>query len=382
MHTYQLLNDPNVRNCGSIAPLRFHWSLSQAGDPYRRTRTTDQQPGLLSLEDQVALCRQGERFGIESVLMAIGFARPDPILLSAAIGLRTDKIKFMVACRSGLQSPTYFVQQINTLSAIVNGRVCVNIVSGHTPHELGFYGDVLEHDLRYQRTHEFLAICRALWNGGCENFEGIYYRVQSGKVKIPFVARENSGPEIFVGGNSDQALELALAHGHCLWRFPDTIPRLRPWFERLQSRRVGAGLLVSLIVRPTREEALQSATALVARFGNDARAAQRKFYEQSDAKGFRAIFSAAMNDSAWLSPCLWTGAVPVLGAPSVALVGSFEEVASAMLEYKTAGIGQFLFTGWPDILEMEYFGKGVLPIVRKMEHALELEKQNLKAPQC
>ena len=382
MHTHPLPNDPNFRNRGSIAPLRFHWSLSQAGDPYRRTRPTDQQSGLLSLEDQVALCRQGERFGIESVLMAIGFARPDPILLSAAIGLQTEKMKFMIACRSGLQSPTYFVQQINTLSAIVNGRVCVNIVSGHTPRELGFYGDVLDHDLRYQRTHEFLAICRALWSGGCENFEGKYYRVQSGKVKIPFLAADDSGPEIFVGGNSDQALELALAHGHCSWRFPDTVPGLSPWCERLRSRGVDAGLLVSLIVRPTREEALQSATALVARFGNEARAAQRQFYEQSDAQGFRAMFSAALNDSAWLSPCLWAGAVPVLGAPSIALVGSFDEVASAMLEYKAAGIGQFLFTGWPDIVEMEYFGKGVLPIIREKERTSEPDRQNLKAPQC
>jgi alkanesulfonate monooxygenase len=382
MHTHQLSNDLNVRGRTCIAPLRFHWSLSQAGDPFRRSRPTDQQPGLLSLEHQVDLCQQGERFEIESVLMAIGFSRPDPMLLSAAIGLRTEKMKFMVACRSGLQSPTYFVQQVNTLSAILGGRVCVNMVSGHTPHELGYYGDVLHHDLRYQRTHEFLAICRALWNGADVDFEGTYYRVRSGNIKIPFLPGKISGPEIFIGGNSDQALELALAHGNCLWRFPDTASRLRPWCERLRSRNVDAGLLVSLIVRPTREEAIQSANTLVARFSSDSRAAQRQFIEQSDAQGFRTIFSAAMNDSAWLSPCLWTGAVPVLGAPSVALVGSFEEVASAMLEYKSVGIGQFLFTGWPDILEMEYFGKGVLPIVRKMEQELEQEKRNLRVAPC
>jgi len=297
-------------------------------------------------------------------------------LLSIVIGLRTEKMKFMVACRSGLQSPTYFVQQVNTLSAILDGRVCVNVVSGHTPHELGYYGDVLDHDQRYQRTHEFLAICRLLWNGACVDFEGTYYRVESGNVRIPFSQGKTSGPEIFIGGNSDQALELALAHGDCLWRFPDTASRLRPWCERLQNRNVDAGLLVSLIVRPTREEAIQSANALVARFGDDAKAAQRQFAENSDAQGFRAVFSAAMMDSAWLSQCLWTGVVPFLGAPSIALVGSFEEVASAMLEYKAVGIGQFLFTGWPDIQEMEYFGQGVLPIVRKREQE-EREKLNV-----
>ena len=65
--------------------------------------------------------------------MAFSFTRPDPVLLSMALGLKTERMKFMIAIRSGIISPTLFVQQINTLSALTNGRVCINMVTGHTP---------------------------------------------------------------------------------------------------------------------------------------------------------------------------------------------------------------------------------------------------------
>ena len=70
---------------------------------------------------------------------------------------------------------------------------------------------------------------------------------------------------------------------------------------------------------------------------------------------------------AWLGPCLWNGAVPYLGAPSIALVGSAEDVASTILGYQRMGVSQFLFMGWPDIEEMSFFSEAVLPLVRARE---------------
>src|SRR5215467_9290948 len=161
--------------------LRFHWSLSQVGDKFRRTKATTEMSGRLSLEAQIEFCRQAEKCGIDSVLMAFGFTRPDPAVLSVALGKFTESIKFMIACRSGIFSPTFFVQQINTVSALTGGRVCVNIVTGHSPHELRYYGDFLTHDERYARTDEFLSVCRMLWEQQ-QNvaFEGKYYRIEGG----------------------------------------------------------------------------------------------------------------------------------------------------------------------------------------------------------
>lgn len=63
----------------------------------------------------------------------------------------------------------------------------------------------------------------------------------------------------------------------------------------------------------------------------------------------------------------WGGAVPYLGSPSVALVGSFEEIRDALFVYRNAGVSQFLFMSWPDDREVDYFGQGVLPLVRARE---------------
>jgi alkanesulfonate monooxygenase len=75
----------------------------------------------------------------------------------------------------------------------------------------------------------------------------------------------------------------------------------------------------------------------------------------------------------WLTDCLWTGAVPYLGAPAIALVGSFDEIAGALWEYRQVGIVQFLFMGWPDLEEMKLFSRHVEPLVRARESQLRQE---------
>jgi len=58
-----------------------------------------------------------------------------------------------------------------------------------------------------------------------------------------------------------------------------------------------------------------------------------------------------------------------MGAPSVAIVGSAEEVTDALFAYRDVGVTQFLFMGWPDLEEMARFSRQVLPLVRAREEA-------------
>ncbi|MDT7688866.1 MAG: alkanesulfonate monooxygenase [Acidobacteriota bacterium] len=352
-----------------MTPLRFHWSLSQVGDKFRRARATSEMAGLPDFPAQLEFCRRAEECGIDSVLMAIGFTRPDPLALSVALGLKTERIKFMIACRSGLITPTLFVQQINTASALISGRVQINMVMGHTPDELHFYGDFLTHDERCERTDEFLDICRAFWRQDGEvNFAGRYYRVERGKINTPFVSAERSAPEIFLGGNSEPTTRLAIKHASCLWRFADAPERLRPHVEEVVRHGVEVGLLVSLLVRPTREQSLRDASAMIETLSAQSRQAGKEFALKTDSVGFRSTLALAeTGPSDWLTPCLWTGAIPFLGAPSIALVGSPKEIAAALMEYRRIGVTQFLFMGWPDLDEMTYFGREVLPLIRRRE---------------
>jgi alkanesulfonate monooxygenase len=353
-------------------PLRFHWSLSQAGDPYRRAALTEAHSGEISFNAQLELCRCADENGIDSLLMAIGFTRPDPILLSMRLGRTSERVKFMVAVRPGLISPAAFVQQINTLSLLVDGRVHINVVSGHTPRELQYYGDWLPRKERHARLDEFLGVCRAFWSSEDEpvNFRGRHYQITGGLLPTPFSRNGVRRPEIYLGGNSAESAEVAIRHADCLWRFAERPESLSSAIAPVLEARKEVGLLVSLIARPTREEAVRAAYDLIGKFDESARAAQCNFERHADARSFTSTFALAREcPTDWATPTLWTGAVPVLGAPAIALVGSTEEIACSLMEYKAIGITQFLFTGWPDAEEMAIFGAEVLPRVRKLEAA-------------
>lgn len=354
--------------------LRFHWSLSAADDRLRgAVARADQRPP--DLASYLEFCLQAERCGIESLLMAFGFHRPDPVTLAAALGARTESIRFLIASRSGVVSPTYFVQQINSVALVTGGRVTVNVVAGHTPAEHGYYGDFLDHDERYERTDEFWTVCRALWEeagDGAVDFAGRHYRIAGARLRTPFVG-ERRRPEIFLGGNSPQAVELAVRHADCLLRLPKAPESMVPEIAPVLAAGKEVGLLVSILARPTRDEAMAAAAELLADAGDNARRVHRDFARRSDSVAFRSTYALAEGDESWLTPTLWTGAVPYLGAPAIALVGSYDEVAAALLDYGRVGVSQFLFIGWPDYDQMTRFGAEVLPRVRRLEAAREAE---------
>jgi alkanesulfonate monooxygenase len=356
-----------------VKPLRFHWSLSSAGQNFRGSQSRSVQSGVPNQRALLEFCQRAEECNIESLLTAFGFHRPDPIVVATALGTLTNKIKFMVAVRSGIFSPTVFVQQVNTVSSFLDGRISLNVVAGHTPGEQRFYGDFLEHDERYRRTDEFLTVCRAFWHGHSEvQFEGKYYRIENGRLNTPFVSGDRAAPEIFIGGNSLQAEQLAIDHADCLWRMPDTPEKLRLQASSLAAKNVDVGLLVSIISRPTHGEAIEAARSMIASLGEKPRQTHKEFARRSDSVAFTSVLHMVETaQTEWLTPYLWMGAVPYLGAPAVALVGSAAEVAASMIEYKRNGISQFLLMGWPDLEEMVFFSESVLPLVRKMERREE-----------
>ncbi|HYC90757.1 MAG TPA: LLM class flavin-dependent oxidoreductase [Thermoanaerobaculia bacterium] len=355
----------------NLAPLRFHWSMSAAADPKRRTQARSALSAVPDFPVLLNFCRMAEECGIDSLLTAYGAHRPDAIAMASALGVLTSKIKFMIAIRSGVSAPAQFVQQINTVSALTNGRVCLNIVNGHTVDELGCFGDFLDHEGRYGRTDEFLHLCNAFWHRGegLVQFEGKHYRVTNGRLGSRYISPDGRvAPEIFVGGNSATAEATVIRHADCLWRFPDTVPVVGGTASRLAAAGKETGIITSVIARATREEALAETEEMREQFDDKARSVHEQALARTDSVASRTVYGLA-RQAEWLTPTLWTGAVPFMGPSSVALVGSYDEVAGALLDYKAAGISQFLFLGWPDLEEMQIFAREVAPRVREREAA-------------
>ncbi len=55
---------------------------------------------------------------------------------AAALASHTERLRFLLALRPGVASPTYVARQAAALDRISNGRFLVNIVSGGNPAEL------------------------------------------------------------------------------------------------------------------------------------------------------------------------------------------------------------------------------------------------------
>jgi alkanesulfonate monooxygenase len=350
--------------------LRFHWSMSAAGDPDRATRPRAAVSGIPDVDAHIAFCRLAEQCGFEYLLTAFGSHRPDATVLAAALGMVTERIKFLVAVRSGLFSPTVFAQQVSTIAVLTGGRIGLNVVNGHTEREQRYYGDFLDHDERYARTDEFLDICRALWVGqGPVTYAGTYFNVEGAVLNTPFLAPGRREPELYVGGASGQAVRQACKYDACLITTPASPEQLTARLAPLRERGGRAGLMVGLIARQTRAAALAAGEQLLARVGGAARAVHREFHAQSSSVAFSTAFDSAIRCE-WLTPSLWTGAVPFLGPSATALLGSYDEIVAALIGYKQAGIGEFLFLGWPDLDEMRRFADEVAPLVRERETEL------------
>ncbi len=360
--------------------LRFHWMLPKAGEVtvgkpqtaqaaarYRIEATRSASPASRpDLEGWMHFARYAEQAGIESVLIALNRHEPDPFLISCALGQAARNLKFIVAYRSGLMQPTTFVQQLNTVSTLIDGRIALNIVAGSSTSEQRGYGDWLPHDDRYARAEEFLAVCNAFWRAEGEvDFDGDHYRVERGKLHTPFLAPGRRAPEIYVSGHSANAERLACAQGTCLLRAADSPDNLRPSVERIRQHGIEVCLRACVVCRPNRQEAFDVAASLLPDHNDTG--PERSIAVKDDSQMYREALAVADRKNHWATRSLWTGLVPHYGPVWTALLGTPDDIAEAILEFEAIGVTQFILSGWPELDELVTFGQRVLPLVREAE---------------
>ncbi|MDH7448107.1 LLM class flavin-dependent oxidoreductase [Aquimarina sp. 2201CG14-23] len=355
--------------------IHFHWRLIQGGEESYTTSATQNDSGKAAWPDlklQSDFCKEAEKLGIESVLVDINYGKPDPTLLTLALTKEIKQLGFIIAVRSGLLSPTLFVQQINTLSTFSKGRLYINVVAGHSPTEQQYYGDFLTHNERYERTDDFLSACLQFWDtDGPVNVTGKYLKIEEGLLNTPYVSEKTKRPFIFIGGGSQPAIDLSLKYGDCWIQLGDTPGNIQKKITPILTKGKVAGLRLSVICRSTNAEAILAANKLLEetkKYKNQ----QNGYVTKSDSKSINKTQQLAKDE--WPSPNLWTGVVKTIGPTGIAIVGSYKEVAEKFIEYKEVGVTHFILSGWPKLEEMNRFGTHVIPIIRKMEKRKSLTK--------
>jgi alkanesulfonate monooxygenase len=363
--------------------LKFHWMLPKGGEVKPNERQTPLEAARYRIESMSTsspapkpdlkgwthFAQHAETAGLDSVLISFSRYEPDPFLVSCALGQAVKKLKFIIAYRSGLMKPTTFVQQLNTASALLQGRVSFNIVAGSSSEEQHGYGDFLSHDDRYERAEEFLAVCNAFWNGDQDvSFNGKHYRVEQGRLATPFVAAETrlidsdrARPDIYVSGHSERSEQLAYSQGSCWLRVAETPEKLAPIVARARSRGISVCLRMCLLCRPTHDEAVSVARSLLPVDRNETTTALK-----DDSQMYREG-KRIKDDGHWLNDCLWTGLVPHYGPVWTTLLGSPREIADAFLEYGRIGVTEFIISGWPEVETVDTLGREILPLVREHE---------------
>jgi alkanesulfonate monooxygenase len=277
-------------------------------------------------------------------------------------------VKFLVAFRPALLSPTLAAQMASAYQRLSDGRLLINIVTGAEPAELARFGVYEDKETRYERTGEFVDIMRAAWSGTPANFEGTHYRVDGATTR----QSPDPIPPIYFGGASDAAERIAARHVdvYLAWGEPpamvtERIERLRA-LARGADRQLRFGIRFHVIARPTADEAWAEADRLLSGMSREAiDAAQRDFAStQSVGQQRMAALRAQGESDLVVYPNVWAGIGLVRGGVGTALVGSHDEIADRIEEYHSLGFDEFIMSGYPHLEEAYWFGEGVMPRLR------------------
>src|SRR5947208_16148315 len=94
-----------------------------------------------------------------------------------------------------------------TLFRSVNGRFTLNVVSAWWATESAMYGGAwVEHDERYARTEEFIAVLKGMWTRDEYTLDGRYYTIKAARLAPKPVQRP--WPTLYAGGESPAAKDL------------------------------------------------------------------------------------------------------------------------------------------------------------------------------
>ncbi|MFC4003557.1 LLM class flavin-dependent oxidoreductase [Prauserella oleivorans] len=354
----------------------LHWFLPTSGDSRgiverfhaaRALASDTSRPATIDYLAQVA--RAAEQLGFDGVLTPTGTWCEDAWLTTAALIRETRTLKFLVAFRPGVVSPTLAAQMAATYQRISDGRLLLNVVTGGDAVEQRRFGDWHEHDQRYARTDEFLEIVRGVWRGEPFDFAGEHLRVEGATLLAP----PDPVPGVYFGGSSPAALPVAARHAdvYLTWGEPpeqvaEKIGTVRALAHR-QGRRVRFGIRLHTITRDTSEAAWAEAQRLLDGLGAEQVRRAQEVLAASESVGQRrmvALHGGGLDKGVRgleVSPNLWAGVGLVRGGAGTALVGSHTEVTDRIEEYHALGIDEFILSGYPHLEEAYWVGEGVRP---------------------
>jgi FMNH2-dependent dimethyl sulfone monooxygenase len=353
-------------------PLRFaYWVPNVSGG---LVVSTIEQRTDWSFEYNRDLARIAERAGFDYALSQVRYTasygaeyQHESTSFSLALLLATERLKLIAAVHPGLWQPGVLAKWLATADHLSNGRVAVNVVSGWFADEFRQLGEPwLEHDERYRRSAEFIQALRAIWTEDEANLAGDFYRIRDFSLKPkPLSWEGRPHPEIFQGGNSTAARRNGGLYSDWYFSNGKDFDGVREQLADLRAIAAEAGrtdgprfgLNGFIIVRDTEAEARDTLREIVA----------KAHQSTSDKRGMWA--DSSFEDLVQYNDGFRTG-----------LIGTAEQVAERIIEYRRLGVDLILggFLHFQE--EVEAFGREVIPLVREMEVDAGLDPAAVPVP--
>src|ERR1700739_4675605 len=104
------------------------WFLPTHGDGRYLGTTTGGREVNFNYLRQIA--QATDQLGYYGVLLPTGRSCEDSWVVASAVAPSTERLRYLVAVRPGLQSPSVAARMTATLDRISNGRLLINVVSG------------------------------------------------------------------------------------------------------------------------------------------------------------------------------------------------------------------------------------------------------------
>lgn len=360
-----------------IVTIHLHWYLPTNGDSRDIVGSGDgSQKTLLrdgfrapTIDYLGTVARVAEQLGFTSVLTPTGTWCEDAWITTAALSAQTSSLKFLVAFRPGLISPTLAAHQAATFQRISGGRLMLNVVTGGDSVEQRRFGDHLDHDQRYARTEEFLTVLRGVSDATEPfDFHGRYYDIE--QAAIPFAPARP--PEIFFGGASPAAEQVAARTVDTYLAWGETPPQIAERLTRMRKLAAEAGRTLSFGVRfhvlgrDTSEQAWAEANRLLDRISPERIEQTQRDLADTESVGQHRMTALHGGDLRKLEvhPNIWAGYGLVRGGAGTAIVGSHAEVADRITEYHELGVDHFILSGQPHLEEAYHFAEGAAAVLR------------------
>jgi alkanesulfonate monooxygenase len=357
--------------------MKLLWFIPTHGDSRYLGTARGARAASFDYFRQVAIA--ADSLGYEGVLIPTGRSCEDPWVVASSLIEVTRRLKFLVALRPGLVTPSLAARMAATFDRLSGGRLLINLVTGGDAQELAGDGQFLGHAERYEESTEFMTVWREVLarshDGEGLDFDGKHLRVQDAKLLYPPIQRPY--PPLFFGGSSEAAHELVAAQfdTYLTWGEPPEAVAAKVADVKRRAaahgRTLAYGIRLHIIVRETEDDAWRAAGDLLAHLDDATITAAQARFAQMDSVGQRRMAELHkgkfnrdnIREGLEIAPNLWAGVGLVRGGAGTAIVGNPEQVAARLKEYAALGLEYFILSGYPHLEEAHRVAELVFPLL-------------------